>query len=163
VKRSNKGKNGQQKAYKILDNRDSLPFRVEDQSPDPYTHPQIKHQRAEKARKRPSVADEGLRSSLYMYSNNNNNNQSSSKNKKKQDDRTLIGEYFLDKHTTTGDILEIGDTQYKVVRHKCQYKYAGGQRFVMIRKILQVKEVGRLQTEAYLHRQWRNSEDHNSE
>lgn len=51
------------------------------------------------------------------------------------------------------------DIQYKVVRHKCQYKYVGGKRFVMVRKILQVKEIGRLQTEEYLKRQFHKSVD----
>lgn len=39
------------------------------------------------------------------------------------------------------------------------HQYAGGKRFVMVRKILQVKEVGRVQAEEYLARQWQNSQD----
>lgn len=131
--------------YKVLDNRDSLPFRVENQVPDPYTSKEAKRKNANKVRKPPSSVEEGLKSSLYTNDFEN------------QDTRTMLGEYILDKHTTTGDILEIGDVQYKVIRHKCQYKYAGGKRFVMVRKILQVKEIGRLQTEEYLKRQWKQS------
>ena len=48
---------------------------------------------------------------------------------------------------------------HQVTRHKCQYKYAGGSKFVMVSKILQVKEVGRLMTEEYLKRQWKKSPD----
>ena len=147
VKRKANGK--QKREYKVLDNRDSLPFRVENQVPDPYTKKEVKRKQANRVRKRPSSVEEGLKSSLYINGDDSD----------KKDDRTMIGEYFLDKHTTTGDVLEIGDTQYKVIRHKCQYKYAGGKRFVMVRKILQVKEIGRLQTEEYLHRQFRNSQE----
>ena len=141
-----KRKKGKRTEYKVLDNRDSLPFRVENQVPDPYTRKEVKKKRQNKVRKQPSAIEEGLKSSLYMNDSD------------KDDGRTMLGEYFLDKHTTTGDLLEIGDVQYKVIRHKCQYKYAGGKRFVMVRKILQVKEVGRLQAEEYLKRQLQNSE-----
>jgi len=141
-----KRKKGKRTEYKVLDNRDSLPFRVENQVPDPYTKKELKQKQAKKVRKHPNTIEEGLKSSLYVQDETN-----------KDDGRTMIGEYFLDKHTTTGDVLEIGDVQYKVVRHKCQYKYAGGKRFVMVRKILQVKEISRLQTEEYLKRQLQQS------
>jgi hypothetical protein len=75
---------------------------------------------------------------------------------------TLLGEYQLGKDTTTGDILLIGNSEYKVIRHRCQYKYAGAQRFVMVRKILEVKEVGRLLSESALKRQWNNQSDASS-
>jgi hypothetical protein len=139
-----KGKDKKNTKYRVLDNRDSLPFAIEMTTPDPYTHPDFKKKNAKK-NKVVSRKDtiEGIASSLYM-------NQDGSD----VDFKTKLGEFVLDKHTTTGDLLEIGDAQYKVVRHKCQYKYAGGRRFVMVRKILQVKEVGRLQAEEYLERTW---------
>ncbi|KAL7574448.1 hypothetical protein ACA910_015819 [Epithemia clementina (nom. ined.)] len=155
VKRSKGGKNSnnnnKSSGYKILDNRDSLPFRVEHVTPDPYTHPDVKRKKMKKVPRRPGSIEEGLLSSVYdiggvLESSND-----------KLDGKTMVGEFVLDKHTTTGDLLEIGDMQYKVVRHKCQYKYAGGKRFVMIRKILQVKEIGRILQEEYLTRQWEQS------
>jgi len=144
-----KGKNRQ---YKPLDNRDSLPYQVEIPTPDPYTHPEQKRKLASKNRvkKKPNAIEHGISSSLYSADGTDSDETNT---------KTLLGEFVLDKHTTTGDLLQIGDKQYKVVRHKCQYKYAGGQRFVMVRKILQVKEVGRLQTEEYLKRQWKQSKD----
>lgn len=128
-------------SYKVLDNRDSLPFAVEIATPDPYTHPEVKRKNAAKnkvSRKKDAV-ENAISSSLYYEGDQK------------------IGDFMLDKHTTTGDVLEVADVQYKVVRHKCQYKYAGGKRFVMVRKILQVKEIGRLQTEEYLQRQLDNA------
>lgn len=155
VKRA--GKNGkkkkQHKGYKILDNRDSLPFAVKLATPDPYTHPDLKRKRASKAkpRRRPGAVEESLISSkLYSSSSPDDGNS---------DDhlQTLLGEYELDKHTTTGDLLEIADRKYKVIKHRCLYKYAGGKKFVMVKKILHVKEIGRLQAEEYLLRQLKSS------
>jgi hypothetical protein len=142
------GSRNKNQGYKVLDNRDILPFAVQLQTPDPYTHPEIKKKNAVIKKKRKDAVEEQIASTLYRTdrsSSNNNNN----------DDNTLLGEFSLDKHTTTGDLLLIGDSEYKVVRHRCQYKYAGGQRFVMVRKILEVKEVGRLLSEQYLQRQWK--------
>ncbi len=60
----------------------------------------------------------------------------------------IVGEFALDKSTNCGDIIEIGDgTQYQVQKARCQYKYAGGKRFVMTRKILEVKEIKRILVE----------------
>lgn len=129
--------------YKVLDNRDSLPFAVQLTTPDPYTHPQVKQKQARKVKKRADAIEERIASKLYA-----GNDSTVS---------TLLGEFQLDKHTTNGDILQIGNVEYKVVKHRCQYKYAGGQRFVMVRKILHVKEVGRWQTEEQLARQWQQS------
>lgn len=147
--RRKKNKGGSQ-SYRVLDNRDSLPFQIEHAIPDPYTHPEVKRKQANKVRKKAGSIENGLASSLYATSSND-------KDDDEESNKTLLGEFVLDKYTTTGDILEIGDVQYKVVRHKCQYKYAGGKRFVMVRKILQVKEIGRLQQEEYLKRQWQQS------
>ncbi|GKY94879.1 hypothetical protein MPSEU_000452800 [Mayamaea pseudoterrestris] len=146
VKRKSKG------GYKVLDNRDSLPYQVQVNTPDPYTHPDVKRKNAKKLRKRLDSVEEGIASSLFTSTGKNGGS----------DDMTLLGEYNLDKLTTTGDLIEIGDMEYRVVRHKCQYRYAGGKRFVMVRKILQVTEVGRLQTEEYLKRQWKQSGDNDN-
>jgi hypothetical protein len=108
-------------------------------------------------------------STLYtIHQNNDNNKSTNNKGKKKstslvvsdqqavQDTTTStkLGDYILDKLTTTGDIIEIGMIQYRVIRHRCQYKYQGGKKFIMYRKILEVKEINRWQQEEYLHRTW---------
>jgi len=138
--RKKKSKNKQQ--YKVMDNRDNLPFAVQLQTPDPYTHPDIKKKRAApKQKRRADAVEEQIASRLFLGNNDDNT-------------KTLLGEFSLDKHTTTGDVLLVGGHEYKVVRHRCQYKYAGGKRFVMVRKILEVKEVGRLRTETMLQKQF---------
>ncbi|KAL3910365.1 MAG: hypothetical protein SGILL_007719, partial [Bacillariaceae sp.] len=80
-------------------------------------------------------------------------------NKKKDgvDTSTVLGEFQLDKSTTSGDIIVVGDREYQVQKARCQYKYAGGQRFVMVRKILEVKEVTRVYKEESLIRQYESS------
>lgn len=70
---------------------------------------------------------------------------------------TVIGEFELDKSTTSGDVIVLGDKEYRVETARCQYKYAGGQRFVMVRKILEVKELTRVQNEEALLRQFKSS------
>ena len=162
---NSKHKNNNNQGYKVLDNRDRLPFAVRVASPDPYTHPDKKkhaaRQQSKKAthKKRHDAIEAGIASSLYFAPSNskkkkNNKNDSGNNNNKKIDPTTHLGDFVLDKLTTTGDLLEINDKQYQVVQHRCQYKYAGGKRFVMVRKILQVKEVGRIQTEEYLKAQF---------
>lgn len=167
-----KGRRKGKKEYRVMDNRDSLPFAVQVTTPDPYTHPDEKKKRAaaNKVKRRPDAVEQ-IASSLYTTAPSSSSSKQKRKDRRKEDSEpdneadfsTKLGEFSLDKYTTTGDLLNIGDTQYKVVRHKCQYKYAGGQRFVMVRKVLQVKEVGRLRTEEYLKRQWKQSQDEESE
>jgi len=162
-KKNKNSKTGKQRNYKAYDNRDALPFGVQVTTPDPYTHPDQKKKKVAKVPKNPSAVEQNIISSSLFINNNKSskkkkNNKNSGVNNN-DDDKTWLGEYRLDKHTTTGDLLLIGDTEYKVVQHKCQYKYAGGKQFVMVRKILQVKEVGRYRTEEYLKRQWKQSED----
>jgi hypothetical protein len=140
VKRKQKG------GYKVMDNRDLLPYQVQLSTPDPYTHPEVKKKNAKKVRKRPDGVEQRVASKLFQSSDD-----------PLDDTATLLGEFTLDKHTTTGDILEISGREYKVVKHRCQYKYAGGKRFVMVRKILHVTEVSRLETEEFLQRQWTKS------
>lgn len=146
-KSSKKGKTGgiRNAEFKLLDERDALPFVIEQVTPDPYTHPDVKRNNAKKLAHKSGVSS---MSSHRLYLGTEDGNE-----------KTLIGEFLLDKLTTTGDLIEIGDIQYRVTRHKCQYKYVGGKRFVMVRKILQVKEVGRLLMEEYLTRQLERSSD----
>lgn len=170
-KKVKKGKK-QRRDYKVMDNRDILPFQVRSQTPDPYTHPHTKRERAATTRKNKQAVEEQLmmvQSTLYKSTsndsvgtsnkkkNNSKRNGSRTTNNNNDDAKTLLGEYQLHKDTTTGDTLLIGNAEYKVVRHRCQYKYAGGKRFVMVRKILEVKEVGRMLSERYLKQQWNKS------
>ena len=67
---------------------------------------------------------------------------------------TVLGEFELDKSTTSGDVILLGNKEYRVETARCQYKYAGGQRFVMVRKILEVKELNRVADEKALLRQF---------
>jgi hypothetical protein len=159
-----KRKKGKSKEYRAtLDNRDSLPFAVQVTTPDPYTHPDLKEKAAKSntkvpARRNDAIEQFSIASSVYTKKggsdSNNKNKDDKDKGDADEDYTTKLGEFALDKHTATGDLLNVGDVQYKVVRLKCQYKYSGGGRFVMVRKILQVKEVGRLETEESLARQW---------
>jgi len=84
-------------------------------------------------------------------------NKNIDSNKNDDDLTTVIGEFQLDKSTTSGDIIVLGEKEYQVQKARCQYKYAGGQRFVMVRKILEVKEVTRVQNEEALTRQYKSS------
>jgi hypothetical protein len=143
------GKRGSSHQRRNHDNRDILPFQVTLQTPDPYTHPEIKRRNAKKSSRKNranAVEEHMVPSKIYATKNGSIDNTA-----------TVLGEFRLDKHTTTGDILNINDVQYKILRHRCQYKYAGGAKFVMVRKILEVKEIARLQTESYLRRQLENS------
>jgi hypothetical protein len=81
-------------------------------------------------------------------SSNNNNIRSSI-----HDGTQSLGEFHLDKSTNCGDVLVVGDAEYRVVTARCQYKYAGGSRYVMVRKILEVKEVKRAVVEEQLQKQ----------
>jgi hypothetical protein len=178
VKRKTKKTHSSQQTYKVLDNRDQLPFAVTVATPDPYTHSDVKNKAArqrstqhgpkKRAADNNAATNNTIASSVFNImdagktnTNNNNNNVQHTNTKNEVDSSTWLGDFVLDKYTTTGDYLSVGDQQYKVVRHTCQYKYAGGQRFVMVRKILQVKEVGRLLTEEYLAAQF-NRESGNS-
>lgn len=84
--------------------------------------------------------------------------QRRSKKKSGKDDSTstttVLGEFELDKSTTSGDVIVLGEKEYRVENARCQYKYAGGKRFVMVRKILEVKEVTRVENEEVLLRQY---------
>lgn len=137
-------KNGR---YKPLDNRDNLPFAVKTITPDPYTHPQIKKDKRKTAKTKKSDLDRHLTSSRLFADND-------------EGASTLLGEFKLDKSTTSGDVIMIGDKEFQVQRATCQYKYAGGKRFVMVRKILDVKEVTRVAKEEFLMEQFKKSASH---
>ena len=64
----------------------------------------------------------------------------------------ILGQFELDKNTNCGDLLDIGEREFEVVKARAQFKYAGGKRFVMVRKILEVKEITRIAEEASLQR-----------
>jgi hypothetical protein len=165
---SSSKKSAKFKEYRVLDNRDTLPFSVRASAPpDPYTRPETKTRRpaprssprnGKRASARADAIENRIASKLYSVKGNrassSSPSSSSSSSSSSAPAQTLLGEFALDKHTTTGDVLEIGETQYRVVSHRCLYKYAGGKRFVMTQKILHVKEVGRYQAEEYLRRQW---------
>ena len=60
----------------------------------------------------------------------------------------ILGEFALDKATNCGDVIDVGNgMEYQVQKARCQYKYVGGKKFVMTRKILEVKEMKRILVE----------------
>lgn len=147
VRRKRK-KKGQ--GYEPLDNRDHLPFAVKKITPDPYTKPEVKRRKQQKNNKNKDGKAKGSDLDVQLASSRLKLLQSDS------DASTLLGEYPLDKATTSGDIITLTNSAtgrphyYKVETARCQYKYAGGQRFVMVRKILEVKEITRAWQEAQL-------------
>ncbi|KAL3941116.1 MAG: hypothetical protein SGBAC_004478 [Bacillariaceae sp.] len=129
-----KKKNGR---YRTVDNSDHLPFAVKKITPDPYTHPEVKKDKRKAAKTKKTDLDHHMTNSRLFQENDTG-------------DTTLLGEFKLDKSTTSGDVVMIGEREYLVQTARCQYKYAGGKRFVMVRKILEVKEVTRVQKEELL-------------
>jgi hypothetical protein len=142
--------------YSPSDNRDQLPFLVQVTTPDPYTKPELKKERA----RQNTEQDRRLRSM-------NVNNRDESKRprmmaslldtSKSQD--TLLGEFQLDPSTTCGDIVMVGMQSYLVQKARCQYQYTGGQKFTMVRKILEVKPIQRVQAESQLLKSLENTID----
>eukprot|EP00594_Rhizosolenia_setigera_P016383 CAMPEP_0178961860 /NCGR_PEP_ID=MMETSP0789-20121207/13986_1 /TAXON_ID=3005 /ORGANISM="Rhizosolenia setigera, Strain CCMP 1694" /LENGTH=289 /DNA_ID=CAMNT_0020645831 /DNA_START=39 /DNA_END=908 /DNA_ORIENTATION=+ len=164
-KGKNKGKKNGYVGYKPIDNRDALPFVVKEVTPDPYKKRDImKHEakmntkvhkkknknkgkntrdfdeKQQQAKKKNRASGINIKASLFKRNEDGTNDK-------------ILGEFELDKSTNCGDLLEVGDREYEVMKARCQYKYAGGQKFVMVRKILEVKEVTRIATENYLARQ----------
>jgi hypothetical protein len=140
--------------YKTMDNRDALPFVVKVVTPDPYASTKQKKEEARKnteqfrkqqPRTKKTNLMGGIAASIYSQ-------------KKDGSLEKVLGEFSLDKNTNCGDLVEVGDKEYEVQKARCQYKYAGGQRFVMFRKILEVKEVIRVAEENFLKRQFRKGE-----
>lgn len=156
-----KRKNGKE-GYKPLDNRDHLPFSVRKVTPDPYTHSEIKKAKqirnTDGKRKRTDLDHHLTPVSKKKSGGSTTASRLIESNKKGgRDVSTVLGEFQLDKSTTSGDVIVVGDKEYQVQTARCQYKYAGGQRFVMVRKILEVKEVTRVYKEEALIRQYESS------
>ena len=158
LKVKRKKKNGKQ-GYRTLDNRDSLPYVVKLITPDPYTPNAIKKAEAKqniqrnrkeqqlnpaksknKKVKRTDLVEHGIAASIYAKSSVDGSLEQ------------VLGEFKLDKSTQSGDIITVGDVEYEVQVARCQYKYAGGKRFVMVRKILEVKEIARVVQEESIKR-----------
>lgn len=169
VKRRKKG--GSSARYRPLDNRDSLPFLVKDITPDPYTKPDVIKKQAKKNTQ--WYKEQSSAGGSSSSNNNSNGNGTMRKNLvgmekgiaasiyNTMEDGSLdriLGQFQLDKSTTCGDILQVGEQEFQVVKAKCQYKYAGGKRFVMTRKVLEVKEITRIATERYLQKQFQKEE-----
>ena len=171
-------KNGRKQSfYKPVDNRDNLPFIVKDCTPDPYTKPGIiereakkntqihkkKKKEENKVESKKKSKKKSVRTNLYGLGIESGIAASVYKRKDDGSLDKILGQFQLDKSTNCGDLLEIGvgenNKEYEVLRAKCQYKYAGGKKFVMVRKILEVKEITRLAEENYLARQLRNTPD----
>lgn len=181
-----KRKNGKGQGYRPLDNRDHLPFSVRTKTPDdPYKNEFQKQKEQQSIKNNNGATKKTTDLDRHMLASpkrntvtnknkikkNNKNTEASttpsrliqrrSKKKNKDDDdnsvMTMLGEFELDKSTTSGDVIVLGDKEYLVERSRFQHKYAGGQRFVMVRKILEVKEVTRVQNEEALLRQYESS------
>lgn len=164
ARRKKKGSKGE---YKPHDNRDALPFVVRVKTPDPYTPSgeMLKEAKTNSAIAKKENNDGG---------NNNNKTKSSRKStsnlvgmgskyanaiaasiySRKKDGSLykVLGQFELDKNTNCGDLLQVGEREFEVVTARSQFKYAGGKRFVMVRKILEVKEITRIAEEATLAR-----------
>lgn len=164
VRRKKNGRNGY-KGYKVMDNRDALPFVVQVATPDPYTPGDKMKSEARKNSKRDLEKKEHKLSKKNKANTSRHNlvgmdgvkdGIASSINVREKDGslHKVLGQYTLDKSTNCGDLIEItvGDEcrEFEVMRTRCQYKYAGGKRFVMVRKILEVKERTRIAQETHL-------------
>lgn len=148
------------KEYKSHDNRDSLPFIVKVKTPDPYTPSDKMLNDAKKASEthnKKSKKENSIRKSNLVGMDGklaNANGIAASIFSRKSDGelKKILGSFSLDKNTNCGDLLEIGEREFEVVTARSQFKYAGGKRFVMVRKILEVKEITRIAEEASLQR-----------
>jgi len=162
VKRKKKNGTNGYKGYKVIDNRDELPFIVSVSTPDPYTPKEKIKSEAKKNTKRDmekkgNKGKQGKVSSKHRLAGVDKSDGIASSIKVQQNDGTfhkVLGSYQLDKTTNCGDLIEItvGDEcrEYEVMKARCQYKYAGGRKFVMVRKILEVKERTRKIVEDHL-------------
>mmetsp|Transcript_7793 Transcript_7793/g.13566 ORF Transcript_7793/g.13566 Transcript_7793/m.13566 type:complete len:254 (+) Transcript_7793:147-908(+) len=149
------------KDYEALDNRDSLPFVVRVKTPDPYTPKGVMLKQARnnsEAAKKRSNGDgnnKGARRSNLVGMDSKYANAIAASIYSRKKDGSLykvLGQFELDPNTNCGDLLHVGDREFEVVTARAQFKYAGGKRFVMVRKILEVKEIVRIAEEATLTR-----------
>jgi len=139
------------KEYKPHDNRDALPFVVRVKTPDPYTDD---NEMLKEAKKNSDLGTRRGKSNLVGMDSRYANAISASIFSRKKDGTLykVLGQFELDKNTNCGDLLQVGDREFEVVTARSQFKYAGGKRFVMVRKILEVKEITRIAEEATLTR-----------
>lgn len=151
-----KKKNGHTR-YRTNDNRDSLPFLVKVTTPDPYTtndemertarkNTKVDRKRSNELERKKNGGKKKKKVARRNLVGMNGKDSISSSIYKRRDDGTLhqiLGEFALDKSTNNGDIIETAGKEYLVQKSRCQYKYSGG-RFMMVRKILEVKEIKRV-------------------
>lgn len=156
-----KKKNGR---YRTMDNRDSLPFVVQVATPEPYTSNDDMKKEARKNTKRAAKRKGGgsgkARKNLVGMDTPGSKDGIASSIYSRAGDGSLhrvLGEFKLDKNTNCGDLLEVEDREFEVQKARCQYKYVGGRRFIMVRKILEVKEVTRIAEESFIKRQFEKS------
>lgn len=156
-------KKGSKKDYKPHDNGDALPFVVRVKTPDPYTpswemlkQAQQNSEVAKKTNKGGSTKKGNTRNSSNLVGMNSKyaNTIAASILSRKKDGSLykVLGKFELDKNTNCGDLLQVGEREFEVVTARAQFKYSGGKRFVMVRKILEVKEITRIAEEATLAR-----------
>lgn len=142
--------------------RNALPFIVTVNVPDPYTHPKLIVKEAIKntkatppvnnnkslARIRRSSRTDGGRTTDGMSS------ISATVSALRADGslQSVLGEFTFDASTNCGDLLLIANTEYEVISAKSQFRYAGNRKFVLVRKVLVVKEICRIAEEASLRR-----------
>mmetsp|Transcript_74 Transcript_74/g.99 ORF Transcript_74/g.99 Transcript_74/m.99 type:complete len:245 (-) Transcript_74:168-902(-) len=144
--------------YKVSDERDNLPFVVRMTTPDPYTKVEKKRLKAQKNTKddrkknlRPKMKAPkysnlkvgGIAASIFVNDDEDDG---------KRELLPVLGEFKLDKSTSCGDIVVVGEKTFVVQKARCQYKYAGGRKFEMVRKILEVKPILRIANEEVLQR-----------
>jgi hypothetical protein len=163
VRRKKKNKS----RYRTLDNRDSLPFLVKVNTPDPYTNnmKMKKDAKLNSKRHKKAKGKSGGKKRQNLVGTDDKDAIASSilKRDKEGNMHRIVGEFSLDKSTNCGDIIEIGDgTEYQVQKARCQYKYAGGKRFVMVRKILEVKEIKRILVEKEVQQLFEKELDENT-
>lgn len=149
------------------DDRDRLPFSVRTTSPDdPYKSRYLKEREKQRLQKKNRDNDKSSTNTTPFRlirrknarSSTGSSGRNSSNKRSANSSSTIIGEYQLDPTTTSGDVISIGTIEYKVEKARCQYRYAGSGKFNMVRKILEVKELTRHQTEESLTRQYRRSQ-----
>mmetsp|Transcript_21552 Transcript_21552/g.46876 ORF Transcript_21552/g.46876 Transcript_21552/m.46876 type:complete len:254 (+) Transcript_21552:166-927(+) len=158
AKRKKKGS----KEFKQYDNGDALPFVVRVKTPDPYT---TSGEMLKQAKNNSEVAKKnnangtsrktGTRRSSNLVGTHSTyaNSIAASIYSRKKDGSLykVLGKFELERSTTCGDLLQVGEREFEVVTARAQFKYAGGG-FDMVRKILEVKEITRIAEEATLAR-----------
>lgn len=127
------------------DNRDDLPFLVQVMTPPDDSDLYNQQVMEQKKKKRKKLTRKQRRQGIFHEDED-------------EDDGEIVGEtlgeYRFEKNTGSGDKIEIDEQVYVVTKARCQYRYAGAQKFEMVRKILQVKPVQRAMQEDYIMRQF---------